>query len=141
MLGGQGAPRTEARYRASLLGIPRGRRDGARRDPLGRLAASTLRRRCREPGRRADAGRALIGVTVPRRGRERRGGACGAHAQARAPSAGGWAERAPRAGAGERGEGAERAAKRARARLGTEGGGPWAGTAAASGGSGGGGGS
>lgn len=44
---------------------------------------------------------------------------------------------APLAGAVKHGEGAERVAKPARARLGAEGGGPWDGTTAASGGGGG----
>lgn len=104
------------------------------------------------PGRRrgADEQRAAVGPTFRPRAdwRRRRGagpeatGGAGPVRRLRStgpPRAGGWAERAPRAGAGERGEGAERAAKPARARLGAEGGGPRAGTAAASGGGSGGG--
>lgn len=104
------------------------------------------------PGRRrgADEPRAAAGPTFRPRAdwRRRRGagpeatGGAGPVRRLRStgpPRAGGWAERAPRAGAGERGEGAERAAKPARARLGAEGGGPRAGTAAASGGGSGGG--
>lgn len=120
-------------------GPRRGRGDRRRREIPARLGAARTQN--------AGAGRtSLVPPPAPTpSGRgvalSPRGGACAAPAQHAAPRAGGWAERAPRAGAGERGEGAERAAKPARARLGVEGGGLRAGTATVSGGGGGGGGS
>lgn len=113
------------------------RTEGSCRRPL----AVTGRRReaAKAPGPQAPPPlRVLIGAAAEGWARASRGGASAAPAQHAAPRAGGWAERAPRAGAGERGEGAERAAKPARARLGVEGGGLRASTATASGGGGGG---
>lgn len=100
---------------------------GARTDPIGLPAVGRGRGRACAESR--DGLR-----RVPRAGK---GGASPAPAQT-GPTRGRVGGAAPLAGAVERGEGAERVAEPARARLGAEGGGPRGGTAAASGGGGGG---